>query len=388
MKVTFPVGFHPFHKDDGMNFQLNRFYTSGVLSYEEVRDIASRITDFDAWIKEFLEFAEKAKAQGDMEKCALCYRAAQFYTLGNEKDPDGKLMKVVLYEKCFEAYAEAYKDITYQRIPFQTGYLPVYVLKHQSDSKGVIVMHGGYDSFVQEFMRYAMYLHEAGYDIYFFEGPGQGEVLCRCNIKMTPQWEHCVSAVLDHFQLSDVTLIGISLGGYLATRAAAFEPRIKKLIMFDLIYDFYGSIRGGFTERFGKIGGKLLDYLTARPQSVIWKFAQKKMNKIYFLNWLFEQGYYIYEDVNTPCQYFNRIKQYNTRDISKLIQQDTLVMAGTHDFYTIYLKDQVDALTNARSVESRLFTEQEQAHQHCQVGNTKLALDVMLDWMERVEKNA
>lgn len=86
--------------------------------------------------------------------------------------------------------------------------------------------------------------------------------------------------------------------------------------------------------------------------------------------------------------YFNRIKQYNTRDISKLIQQDTLVMAGTHDFYTIYLKDQVEALTNARSVESRLFTEQEQAHQHCQVGNTKLALDVMLDWMERVEKNA
>lgn len=284
MTTNFPVGFHDFHKDEGLNFQLNRFYASGILSYDEINEIGSRITGFDVWIKLFLELAEKAKLQGDMEKCALCYRAAQFYTLGNEKDENGKLLKVLLYEKCFEAYSEAYKDIKYERVPFKSGYLPVYIMKHPENSKGVIVMHGGYDSFMQEFVRYAMYLYEAGYDVYLFEGAGQGEVLCRCNIKMTPQWESSVSTVLDHYNLNDVTLIGISLGGYLATRAAAYEPRIKRLVMYDLIYDFYGSV----VARAGKIGKKLIDYLTERPQHFMWKFVGNRLNRIYFANWLFE----------------------------------------------------------------------------------------------------
>lgn len=384
MATNFPVGFHLFHKDEGLNFQLNRFYASGILSYDEVKDIGSRITGFDVWIKLFTELAEKARAKGNMEKAAVCYRAAQFYILGNETDADGRLLKVVFYEKCFEAYAEAYKDIIYERVPFKSAYLPVYIMKHSSGSKGVIVMHGGYDSFMQEFVRYARYLFEAGYDIYLFEGAGQGEVLCRCNIKMTSQWESCVSVLLDYYGLDAVTLIGISLGGYLATRAAACEPRIKRLVMYDLIYDFYGALRG----RLGKVGGKFLDYLTEHPQNFMWKFVEKRMNKMYFLNWLFEQGYYIYENVSTPCEYFNCIKKYNTKTLSQLVTQDTLVMAGAADLYTIFLKEQVDALTNAKTVESRLFTEEEQAHHHCQVGNIKLALDVIIDWIERVEKNA
>lgn len=387
MTLNFPIGFHEFHKDEGLNFQLNRFYTSGILSYDELAEIGSKITGFDVWIELFLELAREAEEKGDMEKCALCYRAAQFYTLGNEQDEEGRLLKVVLYEKCFEAYAKAYaqeKCIEYDRVPFESGYLPVMIMRHSHKSKGVIVMHGGYDSFMQEFIRYGMYLYEADYDVYFFEGPGQGEVLNRCNIKMTPQWEHCVGAVLDHYHLNEVTLIGISLGGYLATRAAAYEPRIKKLVMFNLIYDFYGSLRA----RLGKVGGKLLDYLTEHPTNFMWKFVEKRMNRMYFANWLFEQGYYIYEGIHTPCEYFNCIKQYNTRSISEMIYQDTLVLAGASDIYTIYFQEQVDALINAKSVESRLFTKEEHAHQHCQVGNTKLVLDVILDWIERVDKNA
>lgn len=256
-------------------------------------------------------------------------------------------------------------------------------MKHTTRAKGTIVMHGGYDSFMQEFLQYAMYFYELGYNVYFFEGPGQGEVLYRCNIKMTTEWEHCVSAVLDYYKLNDVTLIGISLGGYLATRAAAFEPRVKRLVMFDLIYDLYGSIK----TRMGKIGGKLLDYLTEHPQNILWKIIEKPMNHVYFLKWLFEQGYYIYENIHTPYEYFNCIKQYNTRSISADIRQDTLVLAGESDLYTVYLKEQVEALVNAKSVKSRLFTKEEHADQHCQIGNTKLVLDVIVEWIEEVQNN-
>lgn len=37
---------------------------------------------------------------------------------------------------------------------------------------------------------------------------------------MTPQWHKPVAAVLDYFDLDDVTLLGFSLGGCLVMRAA------------------------------------------------------------------------------------------------------------------------------------------------------------------------
>ena len=75
-------------------------------------------------------------------------------------------------------------------------------------------------------------------------------------------------------------------------------------------------------------------------------------------------------------------KIYNTREISKLITQDTLVLAGKSDLYTVYYKDQLDALVNARSVTGRLFTSDEYADHHCQVGNLGLVLETITDWIE------
>ncbi len=380
----FSVGFYNFHKDEGLNFQLNRFYSSGALSYDELMDIGNRIDSFECWIKLFSELAEEAAKKGEAEKAAVCLRAAQFYTLGDAKDSDGNLMKAVLYEKCFDAYKKVFdkeENLKYERIPFESGYLPVYVSKHTDGNKGVIVMHGGYDSFMQEFLSCGLYFYELGYDVYFFEGPGQGEVLYHCNIKMTPKWEHSVSAVLDYYHLNDVTLIGISLGGYLATRAAAYEQRIKRLVMFDLIYDFYGSL----LARMPKWRRNTLDYLTRHPQNILWKPITKKMYEVYFLKWLLEQGYFIYENVHTPCEYFNCIKQYNTREISKLITQDTLVLAGAKDIYTVFLDEQVNALVHAKSVTSRLFTAEESADHHCQIGNYPLVLSCIADWIEKVK---
>ena len=48
-----------------------------------------------------------------------------------------------------------------------------------------------------------------------------------------------MGAVLDHFELDDVTLLGISPGGYLAPRAAAFEPRVRRVIVFDVCWDLF-----------------------------------------------------------------------------------------------------------------------------------------------------
>lgn len=43
-----------------------------------------------------------------------------------------------------------------------------------------------------------------------------------------------------------IALMGISMGGYLAARAVAFEPRISAVILYNGVYAGYDAIKSGF----------------------------------------------------------------------------------------------------------------------------------------------
>lgn len=382
--TTFPIGFHNFHTDTGVNFQLNRWYSLGNIDYDTLMEIGKAATDFSSWVSTFTHYAERFHEEGNYIAAATCFRAAQFYTLGNETDDNGQLKKITAYERCMEEYEIAYKDagISYERVPYGDKYLPVIYLRQEGKSKGTVVIHGGYDSFIQEFVPYVQYIYEHGYDVYMFEGFGQGEVLNRCGIKMRPEWEECTSPILDYYGLEDVTLIGISLGGYLAARAAAYEKRIKRVVLYDLIYDFYGSL----LAKIPVPARQLMDFLTKKPNSRLWKVIDRKLLGNLFCNWLFHQGTYIYENISTFCDYFNCIKAYHTRTVSSQLKQDVLVLAGEDDIYTVFFKKQMKALTAARSKEGRIFTRSESASHHCQIGNVALALDYIIGWIDIVTK--
>lgn len=79
------------------------------------------------------------------------------------------------------------------------------------------------------------------------------------------------------------------------------------------------------------------------------------------------------------------VMQLNSRNLlSWFVDQDVLILTGAEDhFIPLKMHDmQVKALMNARSITSRVFTREEQAQNHCQVGNTGLALSVMAEWLE------
>ena len=61
-------------------------------------------------------------------------------------------------------------------------------------------------------------------------------------------------------------------------------------------------------------------------------------------------------------------------------------MAGEKDIYTIYYQNQLDALVNAKSVTGRIFTKEESADHHCQIGNLMLVLRTMEDWQRSIKE--
>jgi hypothetical protein len=72
------------------------------------------------------------------------------------------------------------------------------------------------------------------------------------------------------------------------------------------------------------------------------------------------------------------------RDVSGKIRQDVLLLAGTQDHYVpmeqVY--EQARMLTSARSTTIRLFTRDEHAQMHCQLGNFPLTIRVQEQWTE------
>ena len=86
----------------------------------------------------------------------------------------------------------------------------------------------------------------------------------------------------------------------------------------------------------------------------------------------------------TPAELFGAWHRFHTSDVSPLVTRDALLMIGNKDLGVPLhqLGDQVLTLTAARSVTARVFTEAEQAQNHCQVGNTGLAIKVILEWLD------
>jgi pimeloyl-ACP methyl ester carboxylesterase len=88
------------------------------------------------------------------------------------------------------------------------------------------VLLPGLDSTKEEFWEWENVFLRRGMATFALDGPGQGETGYTTHIY--PNYEVAVTAVLDHLQWTGpVGLAGVSLGGYYAPRAAAFEPRVR-----------------------------------------------------------------------------------------------------------------------------------------------------------------
>lgn len=76
------------------------------------------------------------------------------------------------------------------------------------------------------------------------------------------------------------------------------------------------------------------------------------------------------------------------RGIGDKIEQDVLVIGAKEDHFIHprLFHEEYDLLTNVRSLTLKLFTEKQMAGAHCNVGNSKLVLDGILNWIREVKQ--
>jgi pimeloyl-ACP methyl ester carboxylesterase len=371
---TFPIGYHEFHKDQLFNFQLNRWHSLGYARLEDMAEAgASKMSTFQEWKAEMLKLAERAVAEDRLMNAAFYYRAAEFYALSG--DPD----KEVLYDKFTDLFYQVFQhdEIERFKVPYNDAHLPAMRVSADGEKKGTIVMHGGFDSFIEEFYSWMRYFATRGYEVVAFEGPGQGAARKKYGLALDYEWEKPAKAVLDYFKLTGVTWLGISMGGWFCIRAAAFEPRIERVIASSIAFDYM--------QCFNVVLRKIHLWFFKHFRNFTNRMAMKSLQKGRGMEaWMTGNLMYITK-ATTPMDAFEVwLKMNETNLHSELVTQDVLILTGREDhFIPFKMHDmQIRALTNARSVTARVFRKEEHAQNHCQIGNIGLALDVVVDWIK------
>jgi dienelactone hydrolase len=223
-----------------------RFTSQGV-DYNDFIRTTSRGEKWEDWCREWVatgdvhhELATKSEAKGNTISAGEAYIAAALcYHYGKFLFQESHDEYMSAANKSVEAFAKGLKllDLTWERvqIPFD-GATMVGTFRRpvDADKPPLVLLLPGLDSTKEEFFHWENVFLKRGLATFSLDGPGQGE--CGYNSHIRPDYEAAVSAALDVLtKRSDIDphrigLSGVSLGGYYAPRAAAFEPRVKAAV--------------------------------------------------------------------------------------------------------------------------------------------------------------
>jgi pimeloyl-ACP methyl ester carboxylesterase len=367
-----PVGFEAFHRNAFLNYQLNRAHALGFADRDELRDAARSVRSLADCVDVFTSLSELAEAEGRLRNATSYLRIAEFFT------PKRSGAGVPTYRRFRALFDRAFGDAGPARheIPYGTATLPAYLLHAVGPSRGTVLLHGGFDSLIEEFYAIWERIAASGFDVIAYEGPGQGGARALGGLTFDHDWEKPVAAVLDHFALHSAAIVGLSMGGYWALRAASRERRIDRVVCWPPVYDWLYQIPGPLRAPVRRMLGfrKFMNWsITTRARLFP------------VLRHVVDQTLYLV-DSSDPVNVVDWFLNMNAEHLgSNRVTQEVLLCCGEHDTFQppILTRRQADALISARSVDVRMFTSAEHADRHCQIGHLDLACREVTTWLRQ-----
>lgn len=222
---------------------------AGGLSVGEAFHVASQIEDGDgeSWARAFERQGVVERTQADdwrrrgwtraageaRLKAFASYRMAWQFVAPGERFAE-------LYEAQQRLFDEAMRElelpVTSFSVPYRGGSLPGHFFRARDPAAPTVLVIGGADtSHEDRFLSQGRHYLERGHSVALVDLPGQGLVQAQ-GLHWEPEAERPIAAVVDtliaRFGVDPRTLVllGMSLGGYFACRAAAHEPRLAAVV--------------------------------------------------------------------------------------------------------------------------------------------------------------
>lgn len=325
--------------------------------------------------RDALAAGHRVSAREALLRASNYYRTADFY---RRADPANDAESARLAQASQQTFADAAALLETparaMRIPYKDTTLPAYLFlaDDSGERRPTVIFHGGYDSTLEEdYFALAAGALRRGYNILAFDGPGQGSTVRDQGLHFRPDWEAVVTPVVDfavalpEVDADRLVLIGMSLGGYLAARAAAFEHRIAACVLDDGLYDYHYAVEAIIRAADEVPGG--LENLIAQSISVRWAVHNGM--------WTF--------GIPEAAELFKAFEAYTMEGIADQITCPTLVLDAENDqFFAGQPQRIFDALTCPK--ELILFRENEGGGEHCHEGAVALFHQSTFDWLDTV----
>lgn len=396
-----------FPGDPNFWFETVRMFShipDGGAEFGEVLATAAAITerDTESWHDQWLATADRVaalaadarsrghevSAQEAALRAANYYRSAEFFLHDHPEDP--RILHA--YRAAigqYYAYADSLGPGVLARvsIPWE-GSVELPGWFHASPLPGprpVVVISSGFDGTAEESHFFgARAAVDRGYHVLAFDGPGQPGTRQEHGVLFRPDWEAVIAPVIDWLTARDdvdrerIALLGVSLGGELALRAAAFEPRLAAVIADDGLDDF-GEVIAGML---GRSREALESEARAESAPQLDADIEAAMAANPGAYWALTHGRYVMGG-QTYRDAVARMLDYHLRDgVIEKITCPVLVCEAEHDLFISGHADRIMGRLGGSQHRLRRFTEAEGADLHCHLGAARYAAAVMFDWLD------
>jgi pimeloyl-ACP methyl ester carboxylesterase len=327
--------------------------------------------DLEAWHREWLslglQLEDRARAEleggrvmaahDDFLRAAHYFQWAEaFLVPGDER----KLPTILRHLASFRQAMEFSPDgVEIVEVAFEGSSLPAYFVPARGPLPApAAVFFGGLDSCKEEFFPLVLQLAHRGIACLSIEGPGQGEALKRRGLRTRYDYEVPAGAAADYLGAREdvdperIAVIGASMGGYYAARAAAREKRFKASVAYGAQYDY----RETWLRR-----------LDARPDAPLPAPAHHLFDVFGVQSW--EEA-------------LEAMRPFTLRVVANEIECPFLIVHGEDDAQ-IPVSEAIslyDAISSPDKV-LRIFTEAEGGAAHCQVDCPEPAHSFIADWL-------
>ncbi len=380
--------------------QVLLFYLSearhGMTDIGEVLDTAGRVSADDemSWTRQWFATAERVRGMADADARAghslgagsAYLRASAYYRAALHRHPVPLAPEIrQMAEKEVSSYVRAIGLLSLParqvRIPYEGTTLPGYFFRapQAAGTAPLLIVHEGRDAWAEDVTYIAQEANARGWHCLLVDGPGMGQTLRLQGLAFRPDWEKVITPVVD-FALRQpgvdarrIALMGLSMGGALVPRAAAFEKRLKLLVVNPGVYEWSRIVTGFISERLPEIAD-----LPEKDPDTFNTIVNKVIEENPFMRWgmrdtMWKHGCF------TPAQLMVEMKKYTNRGYAEKITAKTLVIDGEAEEFG-QARELYDALRCPKDY--LLFTARETAQLHVQTGATAVSNERIFAWLE------
>ncbi|KAJ5120512.1 Alpha/Beta hydrolase protein [Penicillium bovifimosum] len=398
--------------DSTMNFDLLTPLGESITGGGDVGPILAAAKDVKAgnmtsFTEVFYKLANDTKAQAEDPdnaydpvnvrdtwfSAAGYFRKADNYLHGNWSNP----LIESLWDEQLDAFNKGIAALPIPgkriRIPATKGNFTVEAIWYSaSESKHkklpTLIIGNGFDAAQEDsYHNFVAPSLARGWNCITYEGPGQPTVRRNQGLGFIPDWEKVVTPVVDYVlsEKKDVVdstrliLLGNSMGGYLAARAAAFEPRLSAAVLIDGVWDNYAAYARELSPELLAIyeAGNYTQFddvlLSAREAGKLPTGAA----------WGIDQGLWAFR-THSPSDFFTQIKSYNVESFIHKIRIPVFV--GDAELESSYI-GQPKQVADALGHRATLHTFKGAAGFHCQTGAGQELSRTIHAWLNKTFNN-